>query len=33
VETLLSIAASGDTGVNLGDLTEEEFFRHFGLNH
>ena len=33
VETLLAIAASGDTGVNLGELSEEEFFRHFGLKH
>ena len=33
VETLLAIAASGDNGVNLGNLSEEEFFRHFGLRH
>jgi hypothetical protein len=33
VDTLLAIAASGDKGVNLGELSEEEFFRHFGLRN
>lgn len=32
IRTVLAIAASGINDVDLGSLSREEFYRHFGLD-